>query len=168
MYFLFCIQRFKYGKNWISFFPCQKFWVNVIKNVFFSLAVLLSDGQTNYGAMAFHWTTLTSSYDMNQNKPNSHNSHPHCHGYYNTGHELHQYQHQQQKQQQHHFLPRLPEITEKTVVNEFSKKWNHCPLTPPKLRSLVDLDRRGSGVNSANNFYRNVPAPPNTALAFSK
>lgn len=141
-------------------------------NEYFFILVLLSGGQTNYGSMAFHWTTLTSSYDMNQN--NSQKSQPSFHRYYNSYQEdQYQQSHQQQQEhqghrkQQHHFLPQLPDITEKTVVSEFSKKWNHCRLTPPTLSSLVDLSRRGSGVNSVN-FYRSAPAPPNTALEFSK
>lgn len=125
--------------------------------------VFLDRGQTNYGSMAFHWTTLTSSYDINTNNTKKLS--------YHQQHQHHQCVPQQppQKQHQHHFLPRLPETIEKSVLSETTKKWNHCALTPPKLRSLYDLDRaRGSGINSANNFYRNVPAPPNTALAFSK
>ena len=107
---------------------------------------------------------------MNQN--NSQKSQPSFRRYYNSCQEdqyqqSQQQEHQGHRKQQHHFLPQLPDITEKTVVSEFSKKWNHCRLTPPTLSSLVDLSRRGSGVNSVN-FYRSAPAPPNTALEFSK
>jgi len=106
--------------------------------------------------MAFYWTTLTSSYDMNQNVDQN---------------ELLQIEKSMKS--------RIPMMIHErnTIRHATKKKWFTCPLTPPRLKSLMDLDRggrgsklderRGSGVNSAN-LYRIMPAPPNTALAFSK